>query len=200
MKIGAIILAAGFSKRMGSPKVFFPFQGKSMFLHSVELAIQTELSPIYVVGGKYIEKMKSDLNGLPVTMIKNEESSEGMSTSLKLGVNEATGKCDAVIVFLADQPLVPKAVIGDLIDTYSMYSSDGIKIIRPMYHDIPGHPILFDTSLFKEFASIDGDEGGRVIIQCHKQELKWVHYDDRDWGKDIDTIDDYHWLIRKYGV
>ena len=65
MQIGAVILAAGKSERMGKPKILMPVEDKPMFLHSVEMAIQSNLSPIYVVGGEHINRIQNATCGYP---------------------------------------------------------------------------------------------------------------------------------------
>jgi molybdenum cofactor cytidylyltransferase len=197
MKISAIILAAGRSTRMGQPKVLMPVLDKPMFLHSVELALQSNLSPIYIVVGKYIEEINLVLEGMPVNTIFNRYYEDGMSTSLKKGIEAVSPLSDATIVFLADQPLTPKVVVEKMIKEYLKHRSNGVKIVRPKYNDKPGHPILIDSSLYKEFESIIGDVGGKSIIQRHKTEMKVIHFNEEDWGIDIDTMNEYQNLLEK---
>lgn len=194
MKIGAIILAAGSSKRMGEPKLLLPVKEKPMFLHAVERAIESNLSPIHVVAGKYITQIERELIGLPVYTSFNKDYDKGMSTSLKLGIALVTGLCDAVIIFLADQPLVPLTVIESIKAKYMKCKS---KIIRPKYNSVPGHPILFDGSLFSDFIFIEGDSGGKTIIERYKTELEWLEFEEEEWGRDIDTREEYNQLLLK---
>lgn len=192
MKISAIILAAGLSTRMGKPKVLMPIQNKPMFLNSVELAIEAKLNPIYVIGGEYMDEINSFLQGYPVESLCNNNYKIGMSTSLKLGMQTVQSHCDATIVFLADQPLTPKLVVDRIIKEYT---GNHTKIVRPKYNGIPGHPILFDSSLFQEFDSVQGDVGGKSILQAYKSEMKWIPFAEEIWGRDIDTQEEYQSLL-----
>ena len=191
MQIGAVILAAGKSERMGKPKILMPVEDKPMFLHSVEMAIQSNLSPIYVVGGEHINRIQNATCGYPVLTIDNKDYKEGMSTSLKLGIAAIKNQCDAVMVFLADQPFIAKIVIETMTKYYESNHRNGVKILRAKYKNIPGHPILFDSSLFDEFDTIQGDIGGKSIIQRHINSLHWIPFENDVWGIDIDTMEDY---------
>ncbi|WP_078429238.1 nucleotidyltransferase family protein [Alkalihalobacterium alkalinitrilicum] len=194
LKIGAVILAAGMSKRMGAPKLLLNFHGKPLFLHSVECAISSKLSPILIVGGKHIQSLQHYTRDLPVEVISNPNYEEGMATSFKLGVEAIGDKVDAIMVLLADQPFLPPMLIERIVQTYLHSRSEGTRIVRPRYSSLPGHPVLFDADLFTEFQGLKGDEGGRSIIKKHSQKLKLIDVENLMWGVDIDTPNE----LKKY--
>ncbi len=190
--IGAIILAAGMSKRMGEPKLFLYLRKKPIFRYSVDIAVSSHLKPIVVVGGEHIHQLETHLQGIPdVEIRRNADYKSGMASSVKMGIQAVTGRTEAVLIFLADQPFVPKSVIEMLVDTYESQRSKGIRIVRPEYAGAPGHPILFDAEFYHEFQGIQGDEGGRSIIQRHKSCVKFVPFEEALWGVDIDTPEDF---------
>jgi molybdenum cofactor cytidylyltransferase len=191
LRIGAVILAAGMSRRMGVPKLFLDFRGKPLFLYSVECAIDSQLDPILIVGGEHIELLQDHTKDLSVEVLKNPAYTEGMAASLKLGIEALDGRVDALLVFLADQPFVPPMLIKKLLQTYMACRSNGIRVVRPQYNGIPGHPVLFDADLFVEFSDLQGDEGGRLIIKRHAEKLKLIPAENPLWGADIDTPDDW---------
>lgn len=198
--IGAIILAAGQSKRMGEPKLLLPYQGIPIIHYPVEIAVQHKLTPIVVVGGKYYHQLKKELEPFhqSISMMYNEQYEDGMSTSLITGINSVEGELDAVLIFLGDQPLVADEVVKKLIDTYQKNRENGIYIVRPRYDQRPGHPILFDKRLFKHFQYLNGDEGGRSIIKANEEHLLYVDFEQTDWNLDIDTKRDYDYLIQHH--
>jgi molybdenum cofactor cytidylyltransferase len=189
-KIGAVILAAGMSRRMGVPKLFLEVYGKPLFRYSVECAIQSELDPILIVGGEHVQLLHEHTKDLSVEIIKNSDYKEGMASSLQRGIEAMEGRVDALLVFLADQPFVPPVLVRKLLQTYSDCRAHGIRIVRPQYSGIPGHPVLFDAELFSEFSDLKGDEGGRSIITRHAEKLKLIPAEYSLWGADIDTPDD----------
>jgi molybdenum cofactor cytidylyltransferase len=189
-KIGAVILAAGMSRRMGVPKLLLDFRGKPLFLYSVECAIHSQMNPILIVAGEHVQLLQEHSKDLPVEIARNPDYTEGMATSLKLGIEAMDGRVDALMVFLADQPFVPPLLIKQLIHTYTVCRSNGIRIVRPQYSGLPGHPVLIDAELFTEFSDLQGDEGGRSIIKRHAEKLKVIPAENPLWGADIDTPDD----------
>jgi molybdenum cofactor cytidylyltransferase len=197
--IGAIILAAGTSSRMGSPKLLLPFKGLPIVAYPLILACRHHLHPIVCVTGRYDLPVQEALHSWreDVTFQFNVHYKNGMSSSLKVGIDAMKGKVDAVLIFLGDQPLVTNEVIQTMIEQYIACKENGIKIIRPFYNGQMGHPILFDSSLFNAFDDLQGDEGGKVIIQQNTKFLKVLHFPNSDWGVDIDTPEDYSILMKK---
>ena len=197
--IGAIILAAGTSTRMGKPKLLLPFKGTPLITYPHLLALQNNLDPIVCITGRYDELIKNAL--MPwqerVTIQFNPHYENGMSFSLKEGIQAVKGKVDAVMIFLGDQPLVPNEVIETMIQQFIACKDEGIKIIRPLYNQQMGHPILFDSSLFDAFEALHGDEGGKSIIGVNQEYLKLIHFPNSDWGLDIDTPEEYSTLVKR---
>ena len=196
-KIGAIILAAGMSRRMGSPKLLLPLNGQPIIHHPISLAMQQELHPIVVVAGQYIEEISKGMkDAKEITFLYNPDYQEGISSSLKLGIKTIANDVDAAIIFLGDQPFVRESVIRSIVAEYEKDRENSKWIVRPRYAGQPGHPILFDRKLFGDFATINGDVGGRTIIKSHKDRLKFIDFSEQLWGMDIDTPEDYE-KVRK---
>ncbi|QRG67990.1 nucleotidyltransferase family protein [Brevibacillus choshinensis] len=192
LRVGAIVLAAGQSRRMGSAKQFLPLRGKPLFRHAVERAAACQLSPILLIGGEHSERLRQLTRDLPeVEVLDNREYATGMASSLRRGMEAVAGRVDAVLVFLADQPYVPDQVVQSLIQTYADHRAEGVKIVRPIYQNTAGHPVLFDAALLGEFTCVTGDQGGKDIIDKYKSHLKKVRFARADWNLDIDTPDDY---------
>ena len=191
-------MAAGMSKRMGKPKLLLPVNGEPILYYSISLALQQKLNPIVVIAGKYMKRIEKVIVGNEyVTYLYNPDYESGMASSLKLGIGALSGQVDAVMIFLGDQPFVPNEVVQTLITEYEHNKDKGVRIVRPRYGGELGHPILFDGSLLQHFNNINGDEGGRSIINNHKEHLKVVDFSGNYWGMDIDTPEDYE-RARKY--
>lgn len=189
--IGAIVLAAGMSKRMGQPKLLLPFIGKPLFRHCVDAAAAAGLKPIILVGGYRMQELLQHAADLPeIEVIPNEDYESGMASSLRIGMAALTGRADAALVCLADQPLVPGIVMNKIRHHYDLHRKEGIRIIRPEYNGTLGHPILFDAELFPEFEHIQGDEGGKSILAKHQSRLRILPFQNAEWGYDVDTADD----------
>lgn len=198
VKVGSIILAAGLSRRMRKPKLLLDFHGKPVISYPVRLATKHRLYPIILVVGQYIHQMKERLSSYGnITYLYNPQCEQGMSTSLKLGFQSIEGDVDGVLIFLGDQPCVANEVIESLVMEFKENREAGIKVVRPRYDGKEGHPILFDKDLFHEFQSLEGDEGGKRILKKYKDAIKYIDFPVADWGKDIDTEEDYSNLLHQ---
>jgi len=159
---------------------------------------KTHFSTIRLITGQYNAEIREQLNKYPsIEVIYNPDFAKGMSTSLKCGIRQMDGVVDAAIIFLADQPFVSNIVVQSLIEAYLSGNRNETLIVRPNYQGDVGHPILIDKSVFQEFYTITGDVGGKHILKKFKDQTKIVHFNQRYWGKDIDTPEDLI-EIRKY--
>lgn len=191
-KVGAIVLAAGKSRRMGTAKALLELQGKPLFRHAVDRAFANQLEPILLIAGEHGEAFRQVTSPtFPVEILHNPDYETGMASSLRVGIMAVRGRVDAALVFLADQPLVPDEVVRSLIETYQVGFDKGVRIVRPVYAGMAGHPVLFDASLFDELEEVTGDQGGKEVIGRHKQQLATVAFENEQWGKDIDTPEEY---------
>ena len=187
-KIGAIILAAGLSKRMGQSKLLLSLKGKPIFRYPLEQAIRNHMQPICLIGGQHMQAFQTESSDLlNVEYIYNPRYEKGMSSSLKIGIENIKYRTDATIIFLADQPFVPDLVLQSMIEQFGKDT----RIVRPQYQGNFGHPILIDKSLYDEFLNLEGDQGGKEIINKYKNDTKILSFDNTFWGMDIDTPEDY---------
>ncbi|HWL12847.1 MAG TPA: nucleotidyltransferase family protein [Ureibacillus sp.] len=198
-KLGAIILAAGLSKRMGKPKLFLPYLNKPLIHYPISVAVEQKFSPLIVVGGKFTPQLQSELKEHleQLSIISNPAYETGMSSSLKMGIRALNEEVDGVFIFLGDQPFVAAEVVERLSKVYKENRARGVKIVRPRYAHHPGHPILFDKSLFPQFEFLTGDEGGKRIIKANENCLIYVDIENSQLNLDIDTPQDYEALINQ---
>ena len=164
-QVGIIILAAGGSTKLGSPKQLVQFKGKTVFRRSVESALACEPASLIVVLGSRAKEISIEAEGLPVEIVINKEWEVGISSSIKAGLTkliELRPNIDAVIIMLSDQPFVDEKTIRSLLETYS---TTGKPIVASEYNDVLGVPALFDRSMFDELMKLEGDAGARVIIR-----------------------------------
>ncbi|SFI80967.1 molybdenum cofactor cytidylyltransferase [Paenibacillus sp. UNC496MF] len=188
-RVGAVILAAGLSTRMGRFKPLVPLAGKPLFHYAAETALKAGLSPVVLVGGHRIRELAASAApfGARIEIAENPAYRTGMASSLRTGIAALADRTEAAFVFLADQPLVPRAVVDALLREYGRGRGEGVRIVRPAYAGAPGHPVLFDAGLYAAFAALGGDEGGKSILARHRSALRVVPFADAAWGLDADT-------------
>ncbi len=192
-QIGLILLAAGESKRMGVPKQLLEYQGHSLIRHATEIAIASICRPIVVVLGAYGDRLKSEIDSLPVTICQNLDWQQGMSTSISVGIKRLTttaSKINGVIIALADQPLITAQVYNQLVERYQETQQ---KAIASIYSDTLGVPALFDRILFPQLLNIKAKGGAKQLLTKYSD--RTLNLNVPEAAIDIDTPNDYQNLL-----
>lgn len=183
--VSALVLAAGPSRRMGTPKLALPVDGTPMLRRVVDAAAHSRCRETVVVLGAHQEVYRLLLEGTPGRVVENPEYEHGMSTSIRAGVAALSSESEAVVILLADQPRVTAEVINRLIDTYLQ---EGKRIVASAYRGAVGVPVLFDAALYLELLTLEGDAGARSVIETYPQHGVAVALED-GW-QDVDTPED----------
>ena len=192
--ISAIVLAAGRSQRMGLPKLGLKLGDKSLLDHAIDNALASKVSEIVVVLGPETAHLRSNLEGLSrVKVVENQQPDQGQSSSLRLGLQCISRETQATLILMGDQPLVTPDIIDALINKYSQSRP---PIVAPLYGGQRGSPVLFDHSLLGELMAVEGDKGGREIVEKYKDSMVAVSFESPLVGDDVDTWDDYMTLRR----
>jgi molybdenum cofactor cytidylyltransferase len=187
-----IVIAAGYSRRMGTHKLLLPVGEHTMLHHVVQKALQTKAVGVAVVVNPAFPELTNTIHDLPVVILQNYEAKLGMSSSLRLAVHYLTEvSADGVCVLLADQPGIDPLVIDRVI---VHYKETGAAIVQADYQGRPGHPVLFGNTVLHELGQISGDQGGRDVIKKYSQARQAVSVDTAE-PDDIDIFEDYQRVI-----
>lgn len=190
--IGLMILAAGASTRMGTPKQLLLYRGCSFIRHITESAINSVCQPIAVVLGANAEQIKPEISHLPVQIVENQQWEEGMSSSIRAGLEALltmNQNLDGVAIALCDQPFVSSQTLNQLVEAYCC---TGKPIIASEYAGTLGVPVLFHRTLFSELLALKSTEGAKKLIIKHSHEVFSVPFS--EGAIDIDTPNDYDQL------
>jgi molybdenum cofactor cytidylyltransferase len=185
--IAIIILAAGKSSRMGTPKQLLPYQGKTLLRHITEIAIASVCHPIIVVLGAYYKEISNELKSLPVQIVENTEWATGMGSSIRCGIQALipfSNSVEAAVILVCDQPFVTPQTINQLVDAYH---STQQPIVASAYENTLGVPALFQRKLFPELSRLNDTEGAKNVIKCHKQSTFSIEFP--QGAIDLDTPD-----------
>jgi molybdenum cofactor cytidylyltransferase len=187
--IGAVILAAGPSTRMGTPKQLLQFRGETLVRRAASAAMRAGCHPVVVVTGAHAVITRQALRGLDVQEAENKQWESGMSSSLRVGIEAlviAAPCVQAVVLMLCDQPFVTPEVITGLV---AAQRETGRAIVASGYGGSYGVPALFSRKYFAELIALEGVLGAKQVIQKH---LAKVHLISFPKGEiDIDTPDDF---------
>lgn len=193
--ISAIILAAGQGLRMGKQKLLLELEGRTIIERVVDTVLASKVNESIVVLGYQAGKMAEVLGERPVKPVFNRDYRLGQSTSLIAGIKAGDPRAGALMVVLADQPLLTVSLINQLID---FYNNSKYLIVRPFLGENPGHPVLMNTCLVPELLELKEDIGAREIIALHGEEVGLLQLDSREELLDIDTPDDYIKVKQKF--
>ncbi len=195
-RIGALLLAAGQSRRMGGPnKLLAEVDGTPMVAHVARRLLASRARPIIAVMGSQAEAVDAALGKLPVERVRNPEFANGLSTSLKRGVVALPPDLDGALVCLGDMPLISGRHLDRLIAAFNPL--EGRAIIVPIRGGKRGNPVLWSKRFFPEMAELAGDVGAKHLIGAHAELVAEVEMDDDAVLVDIDTPEALDALRRK---
>ncbi|WP_414582519.1 nucleotidyltransferase family protein [Scytonema sp. PCC 10023] len=192
--IGLIILAAGASTRMGTPKQLLKYKQHSLLRHMVEQAIASVCKPIIVVLGAYAERIRPEIESFNAHIVENLDWSDGMSRSIQVGIealNIVNPNVEAAVLMLCDQPFVSTQIINQLVEVYQTTNQ---KIVASEYTGIWGVPALFNCHLFPKLTMLSGAAGARQVIKEHIQKVVSIPFP--EGAIDLDTLEDYEQFQR----
>jgi len=189
--VSGILLAAGKSRRMGQPKLLLPWGKTTILERVVDNYLKSKISELIVVIGDNKDSLREVLISKPVIIVENPYYQEGMSTSIRKGVEAASNQAEGYLIGLGDQPLITPDIIDSLI---SVFSDEHPGIAICSYKRKRGHPVIFAQKFRQVLCALKGDMGGRMIIQQHFAEVKYVEVGSKSIFIDIDTPEDYQKL------
>lgn len=210
-KIGVAVLAAGASRRFGSPKLLAPFSDATLLDRALDAALGCAADCAVVVTGAYHNEMLPRLikrgarfggagnagagarataveteGGVPFVVARNRKWESGQASSVRAAVRFARSQdCTALLVMVADQPRVTAAHLNALIWEYDQGRAQAYLSANDRAH---GNPCLFDRSLYDDLLALSGDEGARALFRSRREVVaRHVYFDDPRLFEDVDT-------------
>ena len=182
--IWAVVLGAGESKRMGSPKQLLPFGRTTVIETALEHILASKVDGTLVVLGANRERIEAVIQDLPIQMTVNPDFRSGMLSSAQWGIRRLPGNARAALIFLADQPWIRASTIDRVIDEYGRTS---IGLVLPVHGNSGGHPLLIDLKYRTEIEDLSPDTGLRELLSRHPEDVRRIEIDDPDILRDLDT-------------
>lgn len=219
-KIGVAVLAAGASRRFGSPKLLAPFSDATLLDRALDAALGCAADCAVVVTGAYHSEMLPRLidrgarfgrdaganvgiadvsyeseGDAPFAVARNRRWESGQASSVRAAVRFARAQgCTALLVMVADQPRVTASHLNALLWEYDQGRAQAYLSANDHGH---GNPCLFDQSLFDDLLALEGDEGARALFRSRRDIVaRHVHFDDPYLFEDVDTRDDLARALR----
>jgi molybdenum cofactor cytidylyltransferase len=187
-RVGAIVLAAGRSTRMGGPnKLLAEIGGKPLVRFVAEQALASRATPVIVVTGHERAKVEAALAGLRVRFAHNPDYAAGLSTSLKVGLAALPAEVDGAIVCLGDMPQVTAALIDRMLEAFD--PARGALVVVPTIEGKRGNPVVWSRRFFPDLMALEGDVGARHLIATYADAVTEVPLEDSAALTDVDTPD-----------
>lgn len=187
--IAALVLAAGRADRMGGRnKLLANLGGKPLLGWAVDAALASRADPAIVVTGHQAAAIAKALAGRPVWLAHAPDFADGISASLRAGLDAVPPEADGAVILLGDMPRIDAGLIDRLIAAFG--PAAGRTIVAPLFGGQRGHPVLWDRRFFPAMKTLSGDRGARDLLQINSACLETVAVDDDAVLHDVDTEDD----------
>lgn len=187
--VGAVLLAAGSGSRLGGrPKSLLELGGVPLIRRQLIALSGAGVDEVVVVLGHHGDAIEAAVCEFPVTLARNPNPDAGQASSVRTGLAALAGKLDAVIVALADQPLLSAQDFTALIAAYKQ-RGDAAMVV-PRVAGEPGNPVMFDIALREAWLAGDLNAACRQWREAHPERVRWFDTDNTRYRVDIDTPED----------
>jgi molybdenum cofactor cytidylyltransferase len=196
-QVGAVILAAGTSTRMGRAKQLLPLGASTVLARTIDNVRSAGLAEIVLVLGASAEAIRRQL---PQSLLQhlrvvvNQAYVQGMASSLREGLSALDPQTAAALIILGDQPFIRPQTLHQII---AGYQRSGAQIVIPAHQGKRGNPVLLSRQLFPEVMALEGDTGCRAIFSKHLESILKVEVEDPGILLDIDNQEDYDRLLKE---
>lgn len=189
-RVSAVILAAGGSTRMrGETKQLLPWNGTTVVGNAIRVAKQAQITEIIVVTGNQRERIERQVGPMEgVRWAHNPDWASGRASSVRTGIDNLSSHSSAAIFINADQPFLTPTVINAIVERFFETRA---PIVVPVYGGRTGSPVLFARELFGELSALEGEHGGRDLLQNYAQVLARINIADGRAALDLNTPEDY---------
>ncbi|MBW1999621.1 MAG: nucleotidyltransferase family protein [Deltaproteobacteria bacterium] len=191
-KVAGLILAAGASTRIGTPKQLLP-AGETCLLDLVlKEAINSDLHRVYLVLGYQSDRirarLRTDSHHPKLSIVENPAYGQGMSTSIIAGLSRAETLYEDIMIILADMPFINRQVINRLLQGY-LHS--GLPLGAVKVCGKRSHPVIINRLFYGELHRLKGDVGARELFTKFPDRVCVLEVDGGPYDMDIDTMEDY---------
>lgn len=165
---GAVLLAAGASRRLGRAKQLVEIDGEPLLRRAAQALLATQPFETIVVLGHQAARMREALDGLAVRCVVADDHAEGLSASLRTGLAALDARCEGALVALTDQPALHADHLHAL---RGAWHAQPTRAIASAYAGVLGVPALLPRGWFDELARLDGDVGARELLRARAADV-----------------------------
>ncbi len=196
LRTGLIILAAGGSSRLGTPKQLLMLHGSTLIHRTASAAVNSMCRPIIVVIGSSAEAVRNEVASLTVDYIENKDWRSGIGSSIRMGLQQLLQiqpQSEGVCIALCDQPFFSSKIIDELLH---IQQQTGCLIAASDYGDGPCVPALFHSSLFPKLLELPDSAGAKSIFNQFADRTEILAFPQGEL--DIDTPADWENVLNVF--
>ena len=190
-RVGAIILAAGMSKRMGQAKLILPYKGGTVLGTVLSTLNSAGISPLITVTGGAGAAVEGILRDLPfeVVIANNPQPARSeMMDSLRIGMGVLPSELDAFLIVLGDQPQIQGDIVYQLVQ---LFHETGHSLIIPSYQMRRGHPWLIGREYWAALVGLEPQQTMRDFLRQNSNQIRYLEVNSASILEDLDTPEDY---------
>ena len=202
----AVVLAAGMSTRMGRNKLLLTFRDKPLVVHAVDTLLASTVDEIIMVLGHESDKVCDQIEDSArevanrgqrsrLRLIKNPDFRDGLSTSVRTGVQAVSPEATAIMIYLADQPLLEPADVDRITEAFAAAKAENKMIVVPFFKGERGNPVILDASLRDSILGIVGDVGCKGVIKRYPEKVYALEMENDHVVRDVDDAQAYEKLV-----
>jgi molybdenum cofactor cytidylyltransferase len=207
--VSAVVLAAGMSTRMGRNKLLLRFRDKPLIVHAVDTLLAAKVDEVNVVVGHesekvwdqleaYVSQVSNRAQGGRVRLVENPDYRDGLSTSVRTGVQAVSSEAKAIMIYLADQPLLEPDDVDRIIAAFAVAKEKNKTIVVPFFKGERGNPVILDASLRDSILGIAGDVGCKGVIKRYPEKVYAIEMENDHVVRDVDDVQAYERLLGWY--
>jgi len=197
--LAAVLMAAGAGARMGQrPKSLLELDGVPLICRQVMALREAGVSELVLVLGHHAKDIEAAVKALKVSVVINPDPDAGPVGSQRLGLQSLSGHSDAVLMALADQPLLDAADLRQLLQAFQQRLPDS-ALVYPRVDGQPGNPVIFTAAVRAALLACPPDVGCKQWRQAHTSQVQALDCDNPHFVQDVDTPEDIAKLRRSSG-
>jgi molybdenum cofactor cytidylyltransferase len=198
-RIGAVLLAAGEARRLnGMLKAAIEVQGVPLIKRALFALSGAGVDEVVVVLGYQADLIETMVQDFPVTIVRNTGFAAGQMSSVRLGLESLNGAFDAVLICLADQPLLNAQDLSSLISAFKKRTAGSVVV--PCVRGQRGNPVIFDWQARNDIVSGANNLGCRNYIDDNPGLVSVFDTDNDHFVVDLDTPEDIEKLQKRLGL
>ena len=198
LAVGAVLLAAGQASRMsGRPKPLLELAGVPLIRRNLVALSGAGVDEVVVVLGHRADEIEPAVRDFPITLVRHPDYAQGQASSVRAGLAALSSSLDAIVVALADMPLITAEDVSAVLGAYKRRPHGSALV--PFVDGERGNPVVLDAAVRDDVLARDLNFGCRQWIERHPDQVARFDVDSDHYRVDLDTQEDLERFERRYG-